>query len=113
MFLIPFICRKNDDFYRFYIFLDKGTQFIELDIQDIDEFCNENGLYYDKKIVIEDYCYLFISNKTNLLSFYTYTENCEAECWRRFITFEKDLLHINSTNPEFIQPILKTVEGWF
>lgn len=113
MFLIPFLLKKSEDFTKFFIFLEKGTQFIEIEKNEIDEFCKINELYFDKKIIKGKYCYIQISSKTNLKNFYTYTENSDAECWRRFIVFENDILHVNSTNPEFIQPILKNIiEGF-
>ena len=113
MFLIPFLFKKTEDFTNFCIFLEKGIQFLEVEENEIDEFCEVNELYFDKKIIKEKYCYLQISQKTNLKNFYNYTEDSNAECWRRFIVFENDILHVNSTNPEFIQPILKNIiEGF-
>ena len=113
MFLIPFLFKKLDDIQKFFIFLDKGIQFIEVEKDEIDEFCEINEIYFDKKIIKEKYCYLQVNKKTNLQNFYTYTENSDAECWRRFILFENDILHVNSTNPEFIQSILNTIiEGF-
>jgi len=109
MFLIPFLYKKIDDIQKFLIFLDKGTEFIEIDESMINEFCEINEIYFDNKIIKGQYCYLNISSKTDLKNFYTYTENSDAECWRRFILFDNDVLHINSTNPEFIQSILKNI----
>ena len=115
MFLIPFLFKKSEDFIKFFIFLEKGTKFIEIEKNEIEEFCEVNEIYFDKKRIKGKYCYLHISSKTNLKNFYTYTEtlDSDAECWRRFIIFENDILHVNSTNPEFIQPILKNIiEGF-
>jgi len=113
MFLIPFIYKKHDDVQKFFIFLEKGTNFLEMDKSDINEFCETNEIYFDKKNIKGKYCYIQVNKKTNLKNFYTYTENSEAECWRRFIYFENDIIHINSTNPDFIQPILNNIiEGF-
>jgi len=109
MFLIPYICSKNENYTRFYIFLNQGKFFININLDEIDDFCNDNEIYYDKKNILEDYCYLQISNKTNLKQFYSYTENSSAECWRTFLYFENNILDINSTNPEFIQSILTNI----
>jgi len=115
MFLIPFIFKKIEDFTKFLIFLDKGNKFLEVEENEIDEFCEVNEIYFDKKNIKENYCYIQISQKTNLKNFYNYTEalDSNAECWRRFIVFDNDILHVNSTNPEFIQPILNNIiEGF-
>jgi hypothetical protein len=109
MFIIPYITSKNENVIRFYIFLNQGKLFINMEIYEIDDFCIDNDIYYEKKDFKEDYCYLKISNKTNLKQFYSYTENSNAECWRTFILFENDCFNVNSTNPEFIQPILTTI----
>jgi hypothetical protein len=109
MYLIPFLYNKQEDLCKFYIFLDKGNKFIEMDSSEIDDFCEVNGIYYDKKNIKDDYCFIKVNSKTDLKSFYSYTENSGAECWRYFILFNNDILHINSTNPEFIQPILKMI----
>ena len=109
MFLIPYVFAKNETFTRFYIFLNQGKLFINIIPEEIDEFCNDNEIYYDKKTILGDYCYLKISKKTNLKHFYSYTENSNAECWRTFLYFENNILDVNSTNPEFIQPILNTI----
>lgn len=116
MFLIPFCYKKLDGLYPihvFYIFLTRGVHFLNLDSSEIDSFCYENGLYYAKKYMNGDYCYLDINTtKTKLDEFYSYFENSEAECWRKFIIvgdYSEDILHVNSTNPEFIQPILKSI----
>jgi len=110
MFLIPYIYSKNEGLYnihRFYIFLNQGKSFIEED--NINEFCNDNDIFYDKKDIINNICYIRVTKETNIKQFYSYTENSNAECWRNFILFEDDSLHVNSTNPEFIQPILKLI----
>ena len=113
MFLIPYVSSKNENVTKFYIFLNQGKLFINIIPEEIDEFCNDNEIFYDQKNIIGDYCYLKISKKTNLKQFYSYTENSTAECWRTFILFENDSLHVNSTNPEFIQSILKNIlEGF-
>ena len=68
-----------------------------------------------KKTIIENHCYIEIDPiKTNINSFYTYIENSDAECWRRFIMIgndSEDFLHVNNTNPEFIRPILTNILG--
>ena len=107
MFLIPYVIKKTDNIYKFYIFLNQGKLFIQMDNSEIDEFCSSNDIYFSKKDIIGDYCYLNVSPlKTNLKQFYSYTENSSAECWRTFIYFENDSLNVNSTNPEFIQPVI-------
>jgi hypothetical protein len=116
MFLIPFVYKKVENIYpihRFHIFLNKGTLFLDLEESQIDVFCNTNELYFFKKTIINDVCYLEIdTTKTKMEEFYTYYENSENECWRRFIlvgNYTEDFLHVNSTNPEFITPILQTI----
>jgi hypothetical protein len=119
MFLIPFIYKKNESFYtvhKFYIFLNNGTLFLQMDSNDIDEFCKINELYYSKKIIKDNYCYLEINENTNLKNFYSYTENSNVECWRNFIligSVEEDSLHINNTNPEFILNVLKEILNFY
>jgi hypothetical protein len=117
MFLIPFIYKKNKglyDIHIFHIFLNKGNTFLTNENDLVDEFLNENELYYNKKTIKDDYCYIQIdTEKTNISSFYTYNENSDVECWRRFVCIgENDNLHIDSTNPEFIQPVLKTIKSF-
>ena len=115
MFLIPFIYKKNESLYtihKFNIFLNVGNLFLQMDLDEIDDFCKINGLYYNNKIIKDDYCYIEINKATDLKSFYSYTENSTAECWRNFIligSMEEDSLHINNTNPEFILPVLKEI----
>ena len=116
MFLIPFIYKKSDSVYPnhlFNIFLNRGKSFLEMDTDEIDEFCKINGLYYTDMKIIDKFCYIRIDSKrTNIQNFYSYFENSEVECWRKFIlrgNYDEDFLHINSTNPEFIQPILKCI----
>ena len=116
MFLIPYLYKKKEALYlihSFYIFLQKGNLLLQVDDvnNDINEFLEENGLYYRKKTILGEYCYIEIdSEKTDVNSFYSYIENNDAECWRRFlIVGSEDTLHINTTNPEFIQPILQKI----
>jgi len=116
MFLIPFIYKKVENIYTshiIYVFLQRGTLFLQLDSSEIDSFCNDNQLYYKNKLVKDKFCYLEIDTEaTNLKDFYSYYENSEAECWRKFVlvgNFEEDFLHINDSNPEFITPILKNI----
>jgi hypothetical protein len=116
MFLIPFIYKKVESIYPthiFHIFLNKGTLFLQLDKSEIESFCNDNGLFYSKKKTQGDKCFLEIdTSKTKMEEFYSYFENSENECWRRFIlvgNYTEDFLHVNSTNPEFIEPILKKI----
>lgn len=84
-----------------------------MNYDEIDDFCNENEIYFSKKTIKDEYCYLNIdSNKTVLNNFYSYVDNSDAECWRRFILSGNDnenYLHINETNPEFIQTVLKDI----
>jgi hypothetical protein len=81
--------------------------------EEIEEFCNENEIFFIHKKVSDDFCFLEIdTQKTNLKSFYFYTENVKVECFRRFVlvgNYTEDFLQINDTNPEFIQPVLKTI----
>ena len=116
MFLIPFIYKKVENIYPthiFYIFLNKGTLFLQVDKAKIASFCNENELYSISKKIQSDYCLLEIdTTKTKLEEFYTYYENSDAECWRRFVlvgNYAEDFLHVNSTNPEFITHVLKNI----
>ena len=113
MFLIPYVYNKKEGTYLthiFHIFLNRGILFIQVDEDDIDNFLIENGIFYNNKNIVDDYCYIDVdTNKTYLNSFYSYIDNDDAECWRRFIFIEGDALHINNTNPEFIQPILNNL----
>jgi hypothetical protein len=116
MFLIPFIYKKSDSLYPthfFNIFLNRGNLFLEMEKDEIDEFCRINGLYYTSSTFIDDHCYLKIDSKrTDIQNFYSYFENSDVECWRKFIligNYDEDFLHINTTNPEFIQPVLKNI----
>jgi len=114
MFLIPYIYNKKESAYNIYIyhiFLNKGTLFIQLDETDIDSFLEINEFFYTKKTILNDYCYVEIDvSKTHINSFYSYIDNDDAECWRRFLLVENDILHVNNTNPEFIQPILNKLQ---
>ena len=110
MFLIPFILRKNEiqRLNTIFVFLKQGKLFLQEN--SVEEFLEENGLFYKSKKILNDYCYIEIDDtKTDLKSFYTYNENSDVECWRRFLVFDNDELHINDTNPEFIQPVLKKI----
>ena len=116
MFLIPYLYKKKEALYiihSFSIFLQNGNLFLQMEEDEIDDFLEENALYYKKKNVFGEYCYIAIdSEKTNIKSFYSYIENNNAECWRRFLiigSITDDILHVNATNPEFIQPILKNI----
>jgi len=66
MYLIPFLYNKQEDLCKFYIFLDKGNKFIEMDSSEIDDFCEVNGIYYDKKNIKDDYCFIKVNSKTDL-----------------------------------------------
>lgn len=116
MFIVPFILIKKESIYPmyiFHIFLNQGKLFLQMNYDEIDDFCNENEIYFSKKTIKDEYCYLNIdSNKTVLNNFYSYVDNSDAECWRRFILSGNDnenYLHINETNPEFIQTVLKDI----
>ena len=116
MFLIPFIYKKSDSIYPihlFNIFLNNGNLFLQMEQDEIKDFCDTNGIYYINMKTIDDRCYIQVdSKKTVLQDFYSYFEKSDVECWRKFIligNYEEDFLHINSTNPEFIQPILKCI----
>lgn len=116
MFLVPYILIKKESIYPVYIFhilLYQGTLLLQMDYVEVDSFCNENEIYFTKKTIDKEYCYLEIDqNKTNLKNFYSYVENSDAECWRRFIMIgneSEDFLHINKTNIESIQNILKNI----
>lgn len=116
MFLIPYIYKKDGGEYfihKFYIFLVQGKLFLEMDRDEIDEFCKENGFFFTNTFIEDNKCYLRIDpEKTDIQSFYLYTECSDLECWRRFIMIgnkEEDFLHVNNTNPEFILPILYKV----
>jgi hypothetical protein len=116
MFLIPFIYKKTESIYQthiFHIFLNKGTLFLQINKSEIDSFCKENEIYYSKKKIQGNKCFLEIDLlKTKIEDFYSYFENSEAECWRRFVLVgnsTEDFLHINSTNPDFIEPILNEI----
>ena len=78
--------------------------------ENIDDFLEINSIYSKNTIIDNDYCYIEIDTiKTDMSLFYTYNENSNVECWRRFILIDNDEFHINSTNPEFIQPVLKKI----
>ena len=125
MFLIPYLYKKKESIYTvhiIHIFLNQGTLLINIDVNvnvnvnvndDIDSFCSVNGFIYKKKIIIDNMCYIELDTvKTDIESFYTYHENSDAECLRRFICVgndNEDYLHINATNPPFIIPVLKEV----
>uniref|UniRef100_A0A6C0D7I7 Uncharacterized protein n=1 Tax=viral metagenome TaxID=1070528 RepID=A0A6C0D7I7_9ZZZZ len=116
MFLVPYILIKKESIYPvyiFHIFLYQGTLLLQMNYDEINDFCNENEIYFVKKNSTDDYCYLEIDQtKTSLKNFYSYVENSEAECWRRFIMIgnnSEDYLHVNKTNIETIQPILKNI----
>jgi len=116
MFLIPYLYKKKEAIYPihlFYIFLQNGTFFLQMEADEIDEFLETNGFIWKKKTIHEKECYIEIdSEKTNISSFYSFIENSDAECWRRFLILgnaNDDVLHVNSTNPDFIQPILQTI----
>jgi hypothetical protein len=116
MFLIPFIYKKIENIYAvyiFHIFLKKGVLFLDLEKSEIDSFCKNNDLYFKKKKIVGNKCFLQIdTTKTKMEEFYTYYENSEDECWRRFVlvgNYTEDFLHVNHTNPEFIKPILEHI----
>ena len=114
MFLIPYIYKKKESNYPvhiFHVFLNKGILFLQMEKEDINDFLIENGFFYNNQTILGDCCYVEIDeHKTYLPSFYSYIDNNEAECWRRFVMIgSDDLLHVNSTNPEFIQPTLKKI----
>lgn len=115
MFLIPYVYRKKESIYpvhTIYIFLNAGVELLNA-IDNVDSFCSINGLYFKKKTVVDDKCYVELDlHTTDINSFYTYHENSDAECFRRFICvgdMKEDYLHINSTNPEFIREVLEEV----
>jgi hypothetical protein len=108
MFLIPFIRRTKINVQIIYVFLNKGKMFLQE--ENIDDFLEINSIYSKNTIIDNDYCYIEIDTiKTDMSLFYTYNENSNVECWRRFILIDNDEFHINSTNPEFIQPVLKKI----
>ena len=116
MFIVPYIYVKKDSIYHIHIIhilLNQGTLFLQMNWDEIDDFCDENEIYFTKKTIRDIYCYLEIdSTKTNLKNFYSYIDNSDAECWRRFIltgTVNEDYLHVNETNPEFILEVLKNI----
>jgi len=116
MFLIPFIYKKTNLIYPihlFNIFLNRGNLFLQMEQDEIKDFCDTNGIYYTNVKTIDDRCYIEVdSKKTTLQDFYSYFEKSDVECWRKFIllgNYDEDFLHINSTNPEFIEPILKEI----
>jgi len=116
MFLIPYLYKSKESIYPihlFYIFLNKGKLFLQINPEELDDFCNENGFHYNKKTINGDYCYLEINKEsTDIKNFYSFIDNDEAECWRRFIYIgndDEDFLHINNTNPEFIVPVIKEI----
>ena len=56
MFLIPYIYKKTESIYPthiFHIFLNKGILFLQVD--NIEPFCSENGLFYSSKKIVGDY----------------------------------------------------------
>ena len=116
MFIVPYIYIKKESIYPihiFHIFLNQGILFLQMNWDEIDDFCDENEIYFSKKTIRDSYCYLEVdSTKTNLKNFYSYIDNSQAECWRRFIltgNTNENYLHINDTNPEFIQQVLKNI----
>ena len=116
MFLIPYIYEKKQSIYPvnlFHIFLTQGTVFLQIEDLEIEDFCNENGLFYKNKFIKNNFCFIEVdTKKTDLKSFYFYTENVQVECFRRFILigdYNEDILDINDTNPEFIKPILNSI----
>ena len=116
MYLIPYIYEKKQSMYPvhlFHIFLINGTLLLQVEESEIEEFCNTNELFYKKKTIKNNYCYVQIdTDKTNLNSFYFYTENVQHECFRLFIlvgNYNEDFLNTNDTNPEFIKPVLQTI----
>ena len=114
MFLIPFIYKKRESLYDvhlFHIFLNKGVMFLEHSL--VDEFLNENELFYKRKVVKDNFCYIEIdTDRTDISLFYTYNENSDVECWRRFIYIGgSDDLHIDRTNPDFILPVLDFIKS--
>ena len=116
MFLIPFIYKKTNLIYPihlFNIFLNRGNLFLQMEQDEIKDFCDTNGIYYTNVKTIDDRCYIEVdSKKTTLQDFYSYFEKSDVECWRKFIligNYEEDYIHVNNTNPEFIEPILKEI----
>ena len=116
MFLIPFIYKQSESIYPihiFHIFLKKGISFLQIEEFEIDSFLEENEIFFTKKNIINNFCFVEINPlKTHIQNFYSYLENSDAECWRRFIMIgneTEDFLHINSTNPDFIRPVLKNI----
>jgi len=116
MFLIPYIYEKKQSIYPvyiFHIFLTQGTVFLQVEDLEIEDFCNENGLFYKNKFIKNNFCFVEVdTKKTDLKSFYFYTETVQVECFRRFILigdYNEDILDINDTNPEFIKPILNNI----
>ena len=116
MFVVPYIYLKKESIYPihiFHIFLNQGILFLQMNWDEIDDFCNENEIYFSKKTINKEYCYLEVDSiKTNLKNFYSFIDNSQAECWRRFIltgNANENYLHINDTNPEFIQQVLKNI----
>ena len=101
------ISEKLDE-VSFKASVTKNISFIQE--ENIDDFLKENGFYYTKKTIDNEYCYVEIDLfKTDINSFYNYNENSDVECWRRFITIKDDALHINDTNPNFILNNLKKI----
>ena len=116
MFLIPFVYTYKNTIYPIHIihiFLNQGTSFLDIKEENIEYFLKENNLIYLSKKIIDDKCYIYIdSKKTDILSFYSYHENYENECWRRFLMIgneREDFLNINDTNPPFILTTLEQV----
>jgi len=114
MFLIPYTYKKKVSLYPVHIihvFLNQGTVLLHVDTN-INEFCETNGFIIKKQNIIDDKCYIELDPATDIESFYTYHENSDAECFRRFICIgnsAEDYLNINSTNPAFILPVLEEV----
>lgn len=108
MFLIPFIHRTDSNVHYIYVFLNQGKMFIQE--ENIEEFLEINCMFSKRIVSDEEYSYIEIdTEKTDIKSFYTYNESSIFECWRRFVIFEDDALHINDTVPEFIRSVLKKI----
>ena len=118
MYLIPYVYRKKDSIYPihiFNIFLKNENELLTSDENEIDLFLKDNEMFYYKKHILNNYCFIEIdTQKTNIKTFYSYIDNSNTECWRRFIMIGneiEDFLHINNTNPDFIMPVLKNILG--
>ena len=73
MFLVPYILIKKESIYPvyvFHIFLYQGTLLLQMNWDEIDDFCNENEIYFIKKNIIDDYCYLEIDQTKTILKTY-------------------------------------------